>query len=297
MAASNGIPDDVLKQLISDPEFQKMDESGQDRLLSRFAQDTYGNVPATENILQRAAKVVTSISPQQVGYEMMGGTAPSDIGMGLGMAATGQPFSSGLNPMAQAEGMREGAVGDNPLLGIATDPMTYAGMGGVGKGAVGLGKSLMKPSKAYGQALSKAPGKVDFLKIISKHEGDPIVQKVLKKANIFKKYGGSNLEEGGAMSEKLANLSAKESQNLINDVKLGKDALVQGKRIRPNEIGLAEFFSDLSKVQSKLPGVGGAKKMYGVAKNVGKFVKSNVGKLATGSVIGAGAKLGYDALK
>src|SRR3990167_2749545 len=68
------------------------------------------SIPKQESVLQRAIK---AISPQQVGYEMMGGTAPSDIGMGLGRMATGGSFQEGMNPMARAEAVRKEGVGDN----------------------------------------------------------------------------------------------------------------------------------------------------------------------------------------
>lgn len=287
------LPQEIIDDLMNDQDFLSLDDAGQDEILGDIQKKMGINEPS-ENILQKAAKSIKK-NPLNV----FPGVAAYNYGM--------EKKNEMLDPFLQANASLPGIFPEaqNAIMkNVVTDPMGYMGaqggtklLSGAGKGAKALGNSLFKPSKAYGEALSKAEGKVDFLKIISKHENDPVVKKVLQKAKIFDKYGGTSMGEGGSVSDKLANLTAKESQNLINDVKLGKDALIQGKRIKPNEIGLVEFFSDLSKAQSELPGMSGAKKLYGVSKNVGRLVKSNVGKFVTGSVIGAGAKTAYDALK
>ena len=251
------------------------------------------SIPNTENVLQRASKAInTTGSILGGGFNRAVNAGPSSFNSITGGPAT--EFGHGVKTEAMTQaGMPEIA---SEAISTATDPQSLIMGMGVTRGAGRFIKNVSNPSKGYGEALSKSTGKVNFLDIISKHENDPVVQQVLKKAKVIKKYGGSNMDEGGAMSEKLANLSAKDSQNLINDVKLGKDALVSGKRIRPNEIGLAEFFSDLSNAQSKaLPEMVGAKKLYGVSKNVGKFAKSTLGKALTtgaGTVAGGGAVYG-----
>ena len=280
-----GIPDDILREIVSDPDFQKLSEEDQDMALSRFSQESFGGIQPTENLLQRMGKAAMQpFMPDAFGKP------------GMNQALQ----MSGMAPYMGARGAQEELLNEieNPIArfgaGVVSDPLSWMGGSAVAKGAGKVAKSVIKPSTVYGEAVSKAPGKVNFLQIISKHSDDPIVKKVLDKAGIVEKYGGRTLGEGGSVSEKLANLSAKEGQNLINDVKLGKDALVSGKRIKPNEVELSKFFSELSKAQK---GMGGAKKLYGASKNVGKFVKSNVGKFVTGSMFGAGAKTAYDVLK
>lgn len=258
-----------------------------------FTEELIKNKPdRAENILQKAAKAVMTIAQPDVQVNSqfpflpkIGGISQNvyDAGMDITsdkLTDTGHPVAASAVPIASSL-----------LSGVALGAKPLA------RGAGKLGKSLFKPSETYGEALNKSTGKVNFLDIISKYSDDPAVAKVLKKSKIVEKYGGQSLEEGGAVSEKLANLSAKESQNLINDVKLGKEVLLSGKRIRSNEVGLAKFFSELSKAQTESTGLGTAKKLYGVSKNVGKFVKRNVGNFVTGSVIGAGAKTAYDVLK
>ena len=202
-------------------------------------------------------------------------------------------------------------------LDIAMNPLSAAieGLGGkiakpiakgIGKGASALGKgisktgrSLFNPSKVYGEALESSKGTVNFKDIIYKYMDDPMVRKVLNKGEVMEKFGGNTLGKGGEVTEKLANLTAKESQDLINAVKVGETkAMLSGDVVKSNKVTLSKFFSDLSKAQNQaLEGIKGAKKLYGASKNIGKFVKSKAGAFVTGSALGAGAKVSYDVLK
>lgn len=122
--------------------------------------------PHPENILQRAAKAITQISPQQTGYEVAGGTGPMDLGLSMGSRMMGGPNM--LNSSAKAEGMRtQGLEGiKNPFLkfaaNLATDPMTYAGGGVAAKSVAGSGAG-----KAVGNVLTKS----SRLKYLDKMEG------------------------------------------------------------------------------------------------------------------------------
>ncbi len=118
-----------------------------------------GQVPKSENILQRAASSVNPVqqamspimnaaSPNQVGYSVGMGTAPQDMGGFLASKFLNQPQNvGGVAP--QAEGNRETEVNkiQNPLArfgaNIATDPMTYGALGeGAAKTAEGTGNVL-----------------------------------------------------------------------------------------------------------------------------------------------------------
>src|SRR3990167_882749 len=90
-------------------------------------------------------------------------------------------------------------------MSLGSGLLSGAMLGG-GQAAKGVGKvvkSLMKPSKVFGESVSKGKGKVDFLKIISKHADDPAVKKVLDKSGVIEKYGGTSLGKGGSVTEKL----------------------------------------------------------------------------------------------
>ena len=196
---------------------------------------------------------------------------------------------------------------DNPWasipLNIVSDPMTIAGGGAALKSIPKTVGNFINPSKAFGKGIdalqkSNPTKKVDFFKVINNALDDPGAKKVLEKSGVIEKYGGQSIEEGGAVSERLSNLSLKESQNLVNDVKSGVKKAIKEGHVNPKEIGIAKMFKELSQAQRKaFEGFKGVQRGYGAAKNVGKFVKKNVGKFVTGSVLGAGAKTGYDLLK
>lgn len=302
MAGKQGLPDEVLRKLASDPDFNSLDEAGQDRIVSRFAQESYKQVDKPQNILQRASQAILQ-NPRQVGYEVAGGTLPGDVGMGLGMMATGHPFSSGLNQAAKAETMREGEVSkvQNPLLQVgldmATDPMTWAGFGIGGKKTADTAGFLMNPSKGYGQAL-EAAGNVDFHVPIMDALSDPLASKVLDKSGVMDKFGGIHLGEGGASSPRLSNLTLKESQDIINLIKGGvSKAVVEGEHLAPKHIPITTLFSKLSEAQNTVPGISGAKKMYGIAKEVPEVVGKVAKRALLGSEIGGGYEVGKGLIK
>lgn len=296
MAASNGIPDDVLRQLVSDPDFQKLDEGGQDRLLSRFAQDTYGIHPASENILQRAANA---------GQQALANVGSNGIDVFKGPGAQlGQEFKKSMfglkpNPGGLVTGDMKGV--QDYAKDFFTDPHGMAESAVATKGAMDSPpvKLVTKPSEFYGDAISKGKGNVNFLDIINKHIDDPLVKKVIDKSGVMERFSGSIPEEGGYGIDKLAKLNSQEAQDFINDVKVGQSkAFLSGDATKSNQIGLSRFFSDLSKAQSKdISGMGFAKKAYGTSKAVTKGAKAVAKRVLIGSELGAGAKLGYDLLK
>lgn len=250
-----------------------------------------------ENILQRASKGILE-NPQQTGYELASGTAPGDLGMGLGMMAAGQPFSKGLNQSAQLEGQREAEVGKvkNPLLraglGIASDPMTWAGALMGGAKTAKAGEFLLNPSKGYGKAL-EAAGKVDFHGPIMQALDDPLAAKVIEKSGIMEKFGGVHLGEGGASSPRLSNLTLKESQDVTNLIKGGvSKAVVEGEHLAPKHIPITSLFSKLSEAQNVVPGMRGAKRMYGIAKEVPQVIGKAAKRALLGSEIGGGIQMG-----
>ena len=286
-----GIPDDILREIVSDPDFQKLSEEDQDMALSRFSQESFGGIQPTENLLQRMGKAAMQpFMPDAFGKP------------GMNQALQ----MSGMAPYMGARGAQEELLNEieNPIArfgaGVVSDPLSWMGGSAVAKGAGKVAKSVIKPSTVYGEAVSKAPGKVNFLQIISKHSDDPIVKKVLDKAGIVEKYGGRTLGEGGSVSDNLANLTSEQAQNLINDMKVGQTkGFLTGDLVKSDKVNLSKFFGDLSKAQNEaLPGMKGAKKLYGFSKGVGKFAKkygrAAATGVATGAGLGIGGKIGYD---
>jgi len=186
---------------------------------------------------------------------------------------------------------------------VFTDPLNYMAAEGitkVGSSAVrGIGKvgrSVFNPSKVYGEALDSSKGKVNFLDVIYKHSDDPAVKKVLEKSGVIEKYGGTSLGEGGSVTEKLSNLSQRQAQNLINDVKVGESrAMLSGDVVKSNKVGLSKFFSDLSRAQGQAdPSMKGAKALYGFSKGIKKVGKDLSKKAVSGAEWGA---VGYPVYK
>ena len=264
------------------------------------------SIAPTENVLQRVAK--TASSAIQSGLQGAGNplgvsvnpsfpfmpTLPGDIpAMSSGMEEAQMPITQG-DPMAQA-GM---ALGSGLLAGgkMVAKPMS--------RGISGVAKNLRNPSKVFGESIerlqsSKPSQKVDFFSIINNALEDPMAKKILDKSKVLQRYGGRNLEEGGAISERLSNLSLKESQDLVNAVKSSIRKAVRKGDVGSNEIGISKMFKDLSEAQrSAFEGFKGAQKGYGIGKNVGQAVKKaprNFAKAAiTGAGLGVGGKVGYD---
>ena len=189
-----------------------------------------------ENILQRAVK---SIRPQEIAYEMTGGTAPGDLGMSLGSQMFGGP--SMMNNAAQAENLRERGTGDNALLDIATDPMTYVGGGGAAKAGAkgfkkifpfmskesrvnftkGTQKALVKRrgalTRGYGADLKKSKATVDLSHIMD--EGSEITQFTMKEAQDLKNAIASGIPEAVKQGVKISprHFQSRELAGMITD--------------------------------------------------------------------------------
>lgn len=272
---------------------------------SYFRERHKKEIPASGGLLKSIADQGMKTVGNMIGNPLYGGS------IGLPGSSMG----------AEAEEMRAGAVNNivpfdkHPFLNVGaniiSDPKSWLTGGSsvgreavkqVGSSAKNTARSVFKPSKVYGEALDSAKGKVDFSKVISKFSDDPAVKKVLEKSGVIEKYGGDLMEEGGAVSNKLSKLDANQSQNLINDLKVGESkAFLSGDVVKSNKVGLSKFFSELSKAQNKASeGLSGAKKAYGFSKNVGKVAKT-VGKgfvrgLPYGAGVTAGGKAIWDLL-
>ena len=199
-------------------------------------------VEPVETIFSRAIK---SISPQQIGYEVMGGTAPSDIGMGLGKMAIGGNFSEGLNIGSQAEGMRKKGAGDNFAADIVSDPMTWVGAGGAAKGVASLGK------KAF-PFISKE-SRVGFTKGVEK-------SLVNRRAALTRGFG-SKLNKSKATVDisdivdegsEITKLTMKEAQDLKNAIQQGiPDAVKKGLKIDPKHFFSREIAGKIGDAMKK----------------------------------------------
>lgn len=222
---------------------------------------------------------------------------------------------SGVAPVQSAYNIRDTFIDEsvkNPIGNFATkmvtDPLTWMGGGTAAKqgskGISGFIKNVRNPSKVFGEKMgalekSNPSTKVDYSGILSKHMDDPMVKKVIDKSGVLQKYGGSSMGEGGTVIEKMKNLTLQESQNLINDIKVGlRQSLKEGTVTKSNEIGIQKMLSELTGNQNSLfKGMDKARSSYGMAKNFGKGAKNLTKKAISGAVLGAGGKLGYDVYK
>ena len=187
---------------------------------------------------------------------------------------------------------------------IATDPTTYVGGGvslfkglksvpkAIGRkfGSQGFGKSILKIQK------SNPTGRIDYYTPMMKHIDDPSVSKVLEKSDAVKRFGGDIVEEGGATRNRLSELTLEESQNFLNSIKDEVRQAVKVGNIKPKELGLSRFISDLSQAQTKMfPKFSKTKRNYGIFKNVGKGIKAAIrpGTIGTGAGISAAGTLAH----
>lgn len=260
----------------------------------------------SENILQRVAKSLgaaaqsgmknmsplgVSVNPKFPFMPQMPTDSPA---LSSGMDEAQMPITKG-NPWAQAG------------MGIASNLLASTFPGG-GAGAVakkaGEGISNLKnPSAFLGKNIEKIQGQnngkgVNFLDIISRHQGDQFVDKVLEKSGVLEKFGGSTMDDVGAVTDNLSNLPLQKSQDLINDIKVGLTNTLKEGNYKSNQRGLASLLTNLGKAQeSVFPGYKGAKSAYGFAKNVGKAVSKTKKTAITGAALGAGGTLAHSFVK
>ncbi len=256
-------------------------------------------IPKSENILQKA---IQGINPNAVAYSMAGGTAPTDIGGFLASKFMGQPQAV-QSPMVQSEGMRQEGLNtvQNPLLkgalDIGSNPMTYAGLGAAGEATGNAAENIMNPSKFYGKkmaemATSNPEGKVDFLPHIMNAIDDPVAGKLIDKAKILERFGGTSLGEGGAVSEKLSNLSPQDSQEVVNALKSEVTKAVKEGTLKPKELGVGKLLGNLSQAQNEaFEGFKSAKFGYGLGKNTQKLAKGALKTALLGGEFKAGSDL------
>lgn len=202
-------------------------------------------MPHPENILQRVARKISEISPQQAGYEIIGGTGPLDLGQGLGMMATGNPFSKGLNKTAQAEGIRKTGAGGNIALDILSDPMTYGGLAEGGS----MAKSGAKKIFPY----TSKESRVAFTNKVEKS--------LIKRRGALTRGFGSELNKSKAIVDlsdildegsEITTFTMKEAQDLKNAISSGiPDAVKKGVRIDPKHFGSREIAGKISQAMKK----------------------------------------------
>ncbi len=274
-------------------------ESSKPQARDYFTEELVKNKPEkAESILQ---KVASFIKPQSAD------SSPLMNGIRTASSAMTSSIPGLSSDTRQAQEMRRKGIDGitkDPIQGLAldvvTDPFNFAPAESVVNTGIKFGKSVANPSKQFGKsisALEKAnPNtRVDVYHIINNALDDPMAKKVIEKSGIIEKFGGSTMEEGGAVTEKLSNLTLKESQDMINTLKSSVRQAVKEGVVKPTEIGIAKMFSDLSKSQNSLfKGFKNAKKMYGVSKNVGKGIKNYGKKVGTGAALAVGGKVGYD---
>jgi len=257
-------------------------------------------VQPSENILQRASKVVQSA--MSAGMQNMSPlgvqanpkfpffpTMPTDSSaMSAGMSEANMPITKGNQTADIGIGLASGLLAGGKLSA-----------GAVGK-KVGAGVANLKnPSKVFSEKISGMKGKVDFFKVINDALDDPDAAKILKKSGVIKKYGGSTVDEAGAMTDKLSNLSPQDSQNILNRVKDSVTLTVRKGNVSSSQLGIQKLITGMSKAQeSALEGIKEAKHSYGFAKEFGKGLKKYGKKALSGASWTGGAGLvGYPIAK
>lgn len=193
------------------------------------------------------------------------------------------------NPLQAASGAAIGKYGGPLIKGIAESP--------VGKAVGNFGEFISNPSAGYGKAL-KVPGNVDFHAPVMEALNDPLAAKVIDKSGIMEKYGGIKLGEGGSSSPRLSNLNGQEAQDIINKIKGGlSKTVVDGEHLAPKHLPITNLLSQLSEAQNELPGMTGAKRFYGVAKEVPEVIGKIAKRALLGSQLGGGYEIGAGLVK
>ena len=149
------IPDEILREIVSDPDFQKLSEQDQDRFMDRINQESFGATPKTENLLQRMGKAAREVVGPSAQFS--GGLIDS-AGFGLpGLAMDKMLPDSAkeyLNPQGAGEqiGRTAGNIGGFVLGG----PEQLAAKGA--KGLIpGAGKFLKGAAGGAAGTASLAP--------------------------------------------------------------------------------------------------------------------------------------------
>lgn len=287
-----------IEQLLNDPEFLQLPEEEQNAFIDEMKQKDLGVIPKTENLLSRAAKI--GMEPFMSKPPDMAHPFQSSIDSTMG----GLKRTPGLGSYMQAHDVKSGLI-DNPALDIASDPETYLGAGAVFKGIKNAPRVFKNKfgSKGFGKSMEKLQSKspdsrVNYFDVVMRHSDNPSVKKVMEKAGVMDKFGGQSMDEAGATSEKLANLSLQESQDFLNAIKDEVRQAVKIGNIKPKELGVSRFISDLVSSQDKaFKGFSGARKSYGLYKKVGKAGKAISKASLTGAGLYAGGRLGHEAVK
>ena len=248
-------------------------------------------IPPSENILQRAVNI-----GKQFGQPVQMGENPFMTGAKTALSSMSGNFAPQVSREAQ-DLRREGVEGltDNPVtqfgLDIATDPSTYIGGGAVAKRAKPIAREagkLVAPvkrglfgkpalelsnrmeniierkgaqaSKKFGRALeevqaSKPDVRVSFLDDVTKPQMDSKVTKLINRTDNLNLYD-------------LDNLSLKDSQQVINDLKANlRQSLKTGDLVKSDEREILRFIGELkSKQRASFPEIDAINKSYGTTK-------------------------------
>lgn len=198
-----------FEQMINDPEFLALPEEHQNQLVDEMKQKDFGTVPKTESFLERAMGIAGRAGSSAFKEATQGrfSQAPGMQGYMAGEAAKGSI-------------MHDIAGENNPVgefgLNVASDPVTYAGIGasknipGVFKKVFpytsaesrvgftkGIENSLVKRrgalTRGYGSALNKSKGIVDISDIVD--EGSEITKLTMKEAQDLKNAISNGIPE------------------------------------------------------------------------------------------------------
>ena len=109
----NKLPDEVLRKFAQDPGFRKLDPDAQNRVVERVAQERFNKIPKSQNILQRAAKSLSSavtagaqnVSPLGVkvnpSFPFLPQMPMDSPMLSAGLSEANMPITKG-NPLAEA---------------------------------------------------------------------------------------------------------------------------------------------------------------------------------------------------
>ena len=121
--------DSILDMLLEDPEFLELSDSDQDSLFDELVQDKTGEIPKTENVLQRAIGRSAEVakSPQELSASFLAG-GPSLTGIAVG--AGQKEIEEGLPSALQLTGNIAGLSPQAGLSGLAGSPFVRGAIGG-----------------------------------------------------------------------------------------------------------------------------------------------------------------------
>src|SRR3990167_5297292 len=174
MAGNKGVPDEVLRNFSKDPGFKKLSEDAQDRIVTRWSQDNYGQISSSGNVIERIGKAALGHFGKAIMPELPQVEEPVQTPFQAGLRSADQfmrgpfPTSSITRDISDPGGLMDiiGGTGgelasaglnltdpfSKSILGIGLDPITYVGGGRLARVST---KPITKEISPFIKSISK----------------------------------------------------------------------------------------------------------------------------------------------